>query len=60
MYVDACVCADGNSTAKPVAVFPVAKIMSYLFSCVAGVDWKHAFDVIIVDARKPLFFAGGR
>jgi hypothetical protein len=35
------------------------QIMSFLFSDVPGADWKSYFEVIIVDARKPLFFAGG-
>lgn len=33
--------------------------MTFLFADFTDTDWKQYFDVIIVDARKPLFFAGG-
>lgn len=38
---------------------PAVQIMTFLFADFTDTDWKQYFDVIIVDARKPLFFAGG-
>ncbi|NXK82135.1 5NTC nucleotidase, partial [Amazona guildingii] len=36
-------------------------IMSYLFDCTDGDErpWRSYFDLIVVDTRKPLFFAEG-